>query len=372
MLKVVNRMKKVLILGLGSAQLDAALYCKNHGMEVHSCALDDSASKNKVDYFSLIDIADVDRIFEYTKKEQIDLVYSVGSDMAIPTAAYVSQKLNLPYFLGYEHALICRDKAAVRRALGNDFAGNIPFMAVESKQEAIHWNIFPCMLKPVDSQGQKGIFLISHKKDIDQAIDKALEDSKSGKVIIEEYIDGPEISANVYMVNGKVAFLQTTDRIVFEQYPGIVKAHSIPSRVTDKNIEAKVFDLVQYTTNILKINNGPAYFQMKLKGKEPKLIEVTPRLDGCHLWHLIKEYCGVDLIEAAFGHLLDQKIDLSRKSAARNLTLEFITDKPGVVVNKANYCIEKNYDVCWGYEDEEIVRRVNGFEERIGYYIAPS
>ncbi len=365
-------MKKVLILGLGSAQLDAALYCKTKGMEVHSCALDDSASKDKVDHFSLIDIADVDSIFEYTKKEKIDLVYSVGSDMAIPTAAYVSQKLSLPYFLEYEKALLCRDKAAVRKALGNDFAGNIPYLAIESKQEAAEWNSFPCMIKPVDSQGQKGIFIIDNKKDIEKAIDKALEFSKSGKVIIEEYIEGPEISANVYMVNGKVVFLQTTDRTVFEQYPGIVKAHSIPSRVTDEQIESKVFDLVQYTTSTLQINNGPAYFQMKLKGTAPKLIEVTPRLDGCHLWHLIKEYCGVDLIEAAFMHLLNENIDFSRKSSAQNLTLEFITDKPGVVVNKAKYKIDRDADICWGYEDGEIVRTVNGFAERIGYYIASS
>ena len=87
-------MKTILILGIGNAQLDAVKVCKKMGMVVHTCSNTIyGAAKGVSDYFKLIDIVDLKQILKYTIENNIDILYSVGSDIAMPTICYVSEKL---------------------------------------------------------------------------------------------------------------------------------------------------------------------------------------------------------------------------------------------------------------------------------------
>lgn len=51
--------------------------------------------------------------------------------------------------------------------------------------------------------------------------------------------------------------------------------------------------------------NGPVYAQMKLEEGMPYIIEITPRLDGCHMWNLLSYYNEVNLMKLTFEHLLN-------------------------------------------------------------------
>ena len=80
-----------------------------------------------------------------------------------------------------------------------------------------------------------------------------------------------------------------------------------------KNVVEKVKDLVQRVLQKLEIKDGPAYFQIKVVGDEPYLIEVTPRLDGCHMWRLINIYCGVNLLDMSFKQLIGESVSCEPK-----------------------------------------------------------
>lgn len=363
-------MKKILILGAGNAQIDAIKYCKNKGYEVYGCSYtNDDKGIPLLDHFRQIDIKDIEGIESYIQEKNIEYIYSVGSDLAMPTVAKVSEDLGLKHFISSRTADICQAKHKMRTELGQDFKGNIPFQVCRTIEEAKQYHAFPGMMKPVDSQGQRGCYRVDSVQDIEENFAKSLSYSKSGNVIIEKFIDGPEVSVNVFVENGEVKFALVSDRIVFENLPGgIIKEHLLPTHYPEAVEETK--DLVKRVIEKLGITQGPAYMQIKLDNGSPMLLEVTPRLDGCHMWNLIKHYCGVDLLDASFSWLLEGKgVSFEMKEQERNLKLAFMCEEPGKAFDRTKYNCDGAEYSTWYYESGDVVKTLNGYMEKCGYQI---
>lgn len=361
-------MKKVLILGAGNAQIDAIEYCKGQGYKVYGCSYTDTDKGIPyLDEFKQINIIDAEAVAEYVKDNGIDLVYSVGSDLAMPTVAKVSEKLGLPHFVSYDTALTCNLKHKMRVALGNDFKGNVPFKVIEKLEEAEDFECYPAMMKPVDSQGQRGVHKVESFEEIKENFEKSMLYSKSGKIILESYLEGQEISVNTYVKNGKVIFALVSDRVSFKEFPGgIIKKHLLPTQFS-KNVVEKVKDLVQRVLQKLEIKDGPAYFQIKVVGDEPYLIEVTPRLDGCHMWRLINIYCGVNLLDMSFKQLIGESVSCEPKYKEGNYTLKFMCQPPYTEV--ISHAVEPGIYTRWYYDIGDKVKELNGYMEKCGYNI---
>lgn len=369
-------MKKILILGVGNAQVDLIEYCKKHDFEVHGCSYQHGDSGEMlVDKFALIDITNVQSIEKYVIENSIDYVYSVGSDIAMPSVASVCKNLKLNCFISADTARICNTKNELRAYLGNDFLGNIRFQEISSKDDQIKL-AFPLMLKPSDAQGQRGVFKISSQEEFDKYINTSLSYSRKKQAIIEEFIDGDEISVNTFSVDGKCIFKLISDRVVWDEFPGgIIHEHLIPSKYDNGDLKVKIEDLVDRVLEKLNILNGPAYFQIKVnKGTEPKLVEVTPRLDGCHMWRLINQFCNVNLLEMSMNLLQNSHIDYSKElkltPVVKKVKTEFLCQAPGTKVDKSKFDITDACYCKWYYEDNEVVKKMNGYMEKCGYKIS--
>lgn len=360
---------KILILGVGNAQIDAIQYCKRAGSEVYGCSYTNTEKGIPLlDHFRQLNIVDKDAILDYVKQEGIDLVYSVGSDIAMPTACYVSEALSLPHFVSYETATICNHKQRMRQALGADFPGNCSFVVAGTKEELAAYHAYPGIIKPVDSQGQRGVFRVDSPEEARARFDDAVAFSKDGKVILEEYLDGPEISINAYMLDGEMVFGVISDRISFREFPGgIIKEHYFPSHIPAQQQE-KALDLARRVAKALRIENGPCYYQIKIVDGEPYLLEVTPRLDGCHMWKLVRYYTGVDLLDICFRQLTGEKIDpaaFAFRPPQKKLRTVFMCQAPGTALRRENY--PGALEVRWYYDEGDIVPKMNGYMEKCGY-----
>lgn len=366
--------KRILILGAGNAQIDAIEYCKAHGYEVVGCSYTTvDCGIPHLDYFEQVDIKSIDGVTELAKKYEVSAVYSVGSDLAMPTAMKVSERLNLPHFISSETAEICHSKHKMRDALGKSFKGNADYIVCATLEEAMRYDAFPGMMKPVDSQGQRGCFKVESAEDIKNNFAVSLDYSFEGKVIIESYVDGPEVSVNAYMQDGKMKFAIVSDRYAFNEYPGgIIKEHIVPSSFAKGEVRAKTIDLAERVADKLSIANGPVYFQIKLdKGVDPVILEVTPRFDGCHMWNLIKHYCGADLLDACFRHLLqgEQVLEAPYSFGNEEYTLKFLSKEPNTSFDRDDFDVNNSEYVCYYYENGDRVLKINGFIEKCGYII---
>lgn len=366
--------KRILILGAGNAQIDAIEYCKNIGYEVVGCSYTTvERGITHLDFFEQVDIKNIDGVVSLAEKYNVAAIYSVGSDLAMPTAMKASERLGLPHFISTETAEICHSKNKMRETLGSDFEGNAKYIVCENLQEALKYDAFPGMMKPVDSQGQRGCFKVEKPEDIRKNFEKSISFSFEKKVIIEEYIEGPEISINAYMQNGEMRFAIVTDRYAFEEYPGgIIKEHRVPSSFANNMTKDKSVDLAKRIANKIGIKDGPCYYQIKLRNcEDPIIIEVTPRLDGCHMWNLIKHYCGVDLLDATFRHLLagDQVIKERFSFPTEEYQLIFLNKEPNSRFYKSEFDVEESEYICYYYEEGDRVMKINGYIEKCGYLI---
>ena len=366
--------ERILILGAGNAQIDAIEYCKARGYEVVGCSYTTvDCGIPHLDIFEQVDIKSIDGVVRLAEKYGVSAIYSVGSDIAMPTVMTASEKLGLPHFISAETAEVCHSKGRMREALGADFEGNASYMICEGLEDALKYTAFPGMMKPVDSQGQRGCFRVDSAEDIREHFDASMGYSFEGKVIIEEFIDGPEVSVNAYMQDGKLRFAIVSDRYAFDEYPGgIIKKHIIPSSFADREAQAKTIDLSCRVAEKIGITDGPFYCQIKLRdGREPFILEITPRLDGCHMWNLIKHYCGADLLDACFRHLLDgeQVLTGDYEMPDEEFCLEFMSKEPNTRFASSDFDTDGAEFVCRYYKDGDRVLKVNGYIEKCGYKI---
>ncbi len=365
-------MKKILVLGTGKPQGDLMRACKERGMEVFACSYKSGyPSEKDADHFELINITDAESVKEYAKRIGADYVYSAGSDVAMPTALSVSEELGLVHFCPSEAALICNHKPSLRDALGNGFPGNIRHIKVTSP-ELPHGVSFPLMMKPSDAQGQRGVVRVDSYEEYKNNFERSISFSREGALILEEFVEGCEISVNTFSANGELVFFLPSERVTWEDLPGgIIHRHVLPLDISDE-LREKIRDLVVRTLQKLKIGSGPAYFQIMIdRSNEPKLIEVTPRLDGCHMWRLIKYSTGVDLMSMTLDALEGVYPASPVEFSVKPYETEFLCLKPGSVFGKSMFDVSPCEYLEWYYNDGETVKEMNGYMEKCGYAIRP-
>ncbi len=360
--------KKFLVLGVGNAQVDLLQYLhKFENTEIHALS---NTSEGRgfalVDVFKEIDISDKNAVLNYAKNNKIDFIYTIGSDIAMPTVTWVAEKLNLKTFISSNTAFLCNNKHLVREKLKNVY-GSVAFEILDSTLTVKNIN-FPVIVKPVDSQGQRGISTVTSKDSLQKAYKKAISYSRSGKAIVEEKIEGQEISVHTYIKDGEIIFFLPSDRISWEGFDGgIIHKHILPASISNKAVR-NVQKLVSESIELLSIRNGPVYFQIKMNRDEAFLIEVTPRLDGCHMWRQIEKSTGIDLLDITIKHLKDEPFEIPSNFKIKKSTLEFLCQPPNETFKKQKISEKACYHEFFYHEGEK-VKPMNEQMEKCGFQI---
>ena len=362
---------KALILGVASVQLDAVLQLKEMGVETFAIAMaKDGPAADAADHFDIINILNEDAVVRHIQDNRIDAVYSTGSDLAMPVACRISERLGMPHFISSETAYICNHKDAMRPALGPGFEGNIPYQVLSAPAPVSVG--FPAILKPADSQGQRGIFLVHSQEEFDAHFEDAKKFSREGKVIVERYVDGPEVSVNGYMVNGVLRFMVASDRETWPEYTGLIHKHVVPGKSFSPEAEGRMKRILQNACNRIGILNGPVYFQMKVMDDRPYIIEMSPRLDGCHMWNILARASGVNLMRLVFAHLLANDVSELDKAFPRVKPMELVfwCQKPHTYMDRSVLDLPDDaVDSFYYYQTGDFIRPVNGRFDKLGYYI---
>ncbi|QLA14920.1 ATP-grasp domain-containing protein [Desulfolutivibrio sulfoxidireducens] len=376
-LKKGNSMKKhALILGTLAGQAEAMEWLKDNGWLVSACGhVQEGPGVATADHFYLVDILNIEKVTELARDIKADVVYSVGSDIAMPTVARVSETLGLPCFHNSETTSILHRKVLTRQFLNDHNISTTSFQKLRTVEDVYKFKTFPAILKPADSQGQRGIFIVESVEEAARLVPQSFAASKTSEAIIEELIDGPEISVHAFVVDSKLVFFQPSDRHTWEgPAVGVPTGHVLPSHFTSKDMLPRVRDLVESCVSHLKVANGPLYFQMKLsKEHGPKIIEIAPRLDGCHMWRVVEYYTGVNLIAACFNRLLGlpwQYADVPEPTTPYSLW--FFLQKTGETFQKSLHALPADANCVYQhflYTDGQKVRPTNGIIEKVGYYI---
>jgi len=365
-------MRKALILGTNAGQADIITYLKENNWDVHSCGhKKEGPGCNLAHKFHLVNTIDKEAVKELAAKIEADIVYSVSSDSAIRTATWVSEKLKMPTLLNSDIIDLFHYKERLREFLNLNNINTVKYKKINSIDQIKDWNIVPCVVKPSDSQGQRGVELIEDIEKLYKSVDNALKQSSTNTAIIEEYLEGVEISTNMLIQNYNVILNEFTERLVHgKEYFGLPKGHSIPIRSVPENNIQQAKEIVIELVEKLKIKDAVLYIQLKVTENGPKIIEVAPRLDGCHIWRLLKHARGYDLRQYAIDCLTGNKINHKVADENTNYTLKFHQLPTYTLFDESLLSFPENIEFNeYRYKKYEEIPAINGKLEVVGYYI---
>ena len=189
------------------------------GIYVITCDyLPDNAAHQHADQYCNISVMDKGAVLDCAQKLDIDGIMSFACDPGVVTAAYVAEKMELPFQCSYQSAVILQDKGLFRKFLTeNEF--NVPHAKYYTDENEpfgdISFFTWPVIVKPTDSAGSKGVTKVDTPDELKAAIQTAVANSHSGAFIIEDFLtfEGYHSSTDPFTVNGELRFATYSDQL---------------------------------------------------------------------------------------------------------------------------------------------------------------
>jgi biotin carboxylase len=313
-------MKRILILGAGKEQVPAIEAASRKG--IRSIALDMNPKAEGAalaDEFFPVSTRDIDAILALIAryKGKIDGVMTIASDIPHCVAA-AAEALDVPH-IAPAVARRCIDKFAMKEALKQGGV-NIPdFAAIDSVaalEEFIARTGYPAVIKPVDNSGARGVLRLTRSVDLAWAYDYAKHFSYSGKVEVERFIPGLQISTEGLMLDGRFHTTGFADRNyarLDQTVPYMIEDGGEIPTVLGTQACARVTAEFEKAVRALGIDWGPAKGDMVF-GDDGKayVIEIAARLSGGNFcYDKVPWSTGVDivdiLVDMAVGNPVDPK-----------------------------------------------------------------
>ena len=299
--------KRLLVLGAGPAQLGLLAAARERGLFVIALDRDPAAPGFRyADRRAIISTEDEPRIAQLAEAERIDGVISPGIDWPVAIAARVAEKQGLSHPVSGTVASLATSKLRQRERLGEAGVPQPRWQIVTEPNETAE---VPSVVKAPDRQGQKGLSLVKEAAELRSALENAIAASRSGVAIVEELVEGPEVTVNAVSVGGRFIPLTVTDRLTADPPAfGVALAHAWPSEVAGDDA-ARV---AEAAAEALGITDGPTYTQLRIGPDGPQVIELAARLGGGHDAELVKAALGVDLNALALSAALCEELEAPR------------------------------------------------------------
>ncbi len=303
---------KLLILGAGNAQFNAIARAKEQGHTVIvSDYYPDPPGKAIADFHEQVSTFDVEGNVGIAQKYGVDGIMTLGTDQPVYTAAEVAQKLKLPAFLDVATAKAVTHKEIMKEKFQEAGIPTAKYRLLPKNfsDRELAGISFPVVVKPLDSQGQRGVYKLQSIAEIREVFKDVLSYSRESRILVEEYYPSEEITVSGWVVNGETFLISVVDRVSLEnqRHIGICIAHHLPSKFLDWHYQ-EILKLSKQIVDSFKIANGPIYFQMLIGAAGIKVNEIACRIGGAYEDIYLHRATGIDilgmLIDASLGREL--------------------------------------------------------------------
>jgi biotin carboxylase len=354
-----------MILGAGVMQGPAIRIAKELGF--YTVVVDGSASAPCITYadkFEHIDLKEKEGI-EALARSLLDSglggIMTAGTDFSA-TVAWVAEKLGLPG-IPYEAALNASDKARMRTCFkkaslpspeyvvitkegsgewggGNAASGSgeergksppslqpselplppsagdtpaTPPSPLSPPHSLLPTPHSPLVIKPVDNMGGRGCCRVDSMEEFQEAAADALRFSRSGRAIVEAFMEGPEFSVDAIVYHGEITICGLADRHIFFPPYFIEMGHTMPTEIAPEQ-QAMILETFCAGVRALGLADthsiGAAKGDIKLTPQGPMIGEIAARLSGGYMSGWTYPYAsGVEPVRAAILAAMGRKPD---------------------------------------------------------------
>ena len=306
--------KKLAIIGASYLQLPLVEKAKEMGVETICFAWEDGAvCKDLCDRFYPVSTVDKEEILRICRDEKIDGITTIASDVATLTVCYVAEKMGL---VGNpdKYSQTTTNKFLMRQCFMEHCIPSPNFCESNGTvPETVRSFLFPVIVKPTDRSGSRGVEKVENVSGVSKALERACSESFQKKAIIEEFVDGREISVESISFAGQHYVLQITDKVTTEAPFFVELEHHQPSSLPD-DIKNRVKAIVLEALDALHIKFGASHSELKITSDgDIKVIEIGARMGGDFIGsNLVQLSTGYDflkgVIEIALGIFHEPKI----------------------------------------------------------------
>lgn len=289
------------------------------------------------DEYMNVSIIEKEKVLALAQNLNIDGVMSFACDPGVVAAAYIAERMGLPFQCSYESASILQDKGLFRQFLfENGF--NTPHAKRYSDKKApfgdVDFFTWPVIVKPVDSAGSKGVTKVDSPENLKSAIDTAVGGSHNGHFIIEDFLTfkGHHSSTDPFTVNGELKFITYSDQLFDKEAENPYTPAKIvwPSSMERPNQDYLTKE-IQRLMHLLGMKSGIYNIEscVDVDGK-PYIMEVSPRGGGCKIAELQRLAYGVDLIDCEVRAALGLPLPEIKQTDCDGFWCEFVIHaRPG-------------------------------------------
>lgn len=367
--------KQIMIIGAGILQVPAIVKAKEMGLKVIAVDMDPNAPGFKLsDELIQLSTIDIENSLKKALELQPDAIITLASDMPIRTVAAIGEKCNLNT-ISFETALNATDKGKMRKKLKEM---NVPvphFFIVSSMEQYLQATkhfMGKFIVKPADNSGSRGIVLVEDLNNINEAYWYAKKHSKSGEVLVEEYMVGPEVSVETLTINGKTHVIAITDKLTTGAPHFVEMGHSIPSQLPSR-VQIEIKELAVAAIEAIGINVGPSHTEIIVTPEGPKIVELGARLGGDNITtHLVPLATGIDIVEWSIRLALGEDVKLPQIQS-KGAAIRYLKTDEGIL-NSVNYpssLKQKNgvNEIVITKKSGDRITKIGSSNDRIGYVI---
>lgn len=369
-------MARVMIIAGGTWQCPIVKTAKKMGHYVICANLyKDSPAFRYADVGIVADVLDKEKNLAIAMDYKPDSVLTEQTDIAVPTVAYVAEKLGLKG-IGTDIAERFTNKHKMREYASNAGVAIPKYRLCYTVEEAVDFlqEVPVCIIKPIDSQSSRGIHIVTERKKIEQYFNDCIQYSNVEKaILIEEFIDGPEFTVDGVKTSKEYVVTAISEKSHYK-YNQNVANRLVFTKHNDKHNYDR---LRRENTDLIKAMGLPfglTHTEYKYKNGKFYLIETAARGGGTKISSDITTLVsGIDCNELYLNMLTGGAEEIVQGASHECAVLGFFDFKPGHVVKISG--IEEAmkqpgvYDLSLEIRSGEQLGQAQDDRSRCGYYI---
>ncbi|AMO50048.1 Biotin carboxylase [Kosakonia oryzendophytica] len=340
--------------------------------------------EGEYDDLLVCDIRDADSIYQaiYSSPyKRIDAMIS-ATDYAMATTAEAAQRLNIPC-ISHETATLARNKDLARIRYSERGVPSAQFKIVHrlgEAEDAAATIGYPVVLKPTNTASSQNVFFINDRQQLRDAF-KVLENfttsymgfSVRKEYLVEEYLEGPEFSVEIFLTHGEVVFAEVTEKVTSPLPYFVEMFHIFPTSVLEDK-KPQMIEVARQALEAIGFTNGPAHVEVKYTQTGPRIVEVNGRPGGDNITSdLIPGAYHLNIFRQAVFNALKLPVDFTVEKPMSCAVGYICADRDGVLASIENLAsVQHDHAVLRSAisvrpGDNVVVPKSS--DDRLGYFI---
>ena len=241
-------------------------------------------------------------------ERQVDGVFAAFSEFRVRAARILCDRLGLPFYATLEQIDLTRNKEEFKELCRRSGVNVVEefHLSAEPTREELDALVYPVVIKPADNAGSRGISVCYDEEELLAGVSKALSFSESRSLVVERYMDCPEVNASYTIQDGRISLSCVSDAIPGAQRHGQIKLTDgwlFPSRYLRQFIDRCDAGLRRMIRNA-GIRNGFLFITGFYDKPDFRIFEMGYRLGGGTTYNFIAKNNGINYMQMMLAHSL--------------------------------------------------------------------